>query len=196
MARNLPGVIIFVALLHDLVSSVSLPKFVRAVFRWLSSPFRNFLTLEDLLDPVDLTLRYSKAKNRFLVGLASILFVSWMGYLIFSVYLDNHGNAVKPMIQSVSWVSSLNEKKFLVVYPGRVLVLYRSKIELQTLFDAAIPFYYLCDEFFLGFFCGFRARHLACQLQKCRCRRPCNDRPRNFCMAGGYVAIKALPALS
>ena len=88
-------------------------------------------------------------------------------------------------------------KELLVVdVPGRVLVLYRSKIDLQTFSDAAIPFYRLCAEFGLGFFCGFRTRLLKCQREKCRYRRPCYDCPRNFRMAGRHVAFKALPALS
>ena len=111
----LPGAIIFAVLLHDLASSISKPKFVQAFFRWLSSPFKNFLALEDLSEPIDLTPRYSKVKNRFLVGLASILFVSWMGCLVFRVYLDNHVYAVKPLVQSVSWVSLLYGKNYLVV---------------------------------------------------------------------------------
>ena len=52
------------------------------------------------------------------------------------------------MVQSVSWVSLLYEKNYLVAdVPGRFLVLYRSKIDLQTIFDAAISFYRLCAEF-------------------------------------------------
>ena len=142
--------------MHDFVSSISQPKIVRAVSRWLSSPFRNFLTLEDLSEPVDLTPRYSKLKNRFLVGLASILFVSWTGCLVFRIIRDDHVYAVKSMVQSVSWVSSLYERNYLVVdLPGRVLDLYRSKIDLQTFFDAAISFYHLCVEFGLGSLCGF-----------------------------------------
>ena len=115
MQYYMPGVIIFVVLLHDLASSVSQPKFVRACFRWLSSPFRNFLTLEDLSEPVDLTPRCPKMKNRFLVGLASILFVSWTGCLVFRVYIDDHVYVVKSMVQSVSWVSSLYEMNYMVV---------------------------------------------------------------------------------
>ena len=171
--------------------------FIQAVFRCLSSPFKNFLTLEDLTEPVDLTPRCPKVKNRFLVGLASILCVSWMGCLVFRVYMDDHVYAVKSMIQSVSWVSSLYERYYLVVdFPGCVLVLYRSKIDLQTTFDTAISFYRLCAEFGLGFFCRFRTRPLECQRKKCLCRHPCYDRTRNFRMAGGHVAFKALPALS
>jgi hypothetical protein len=162
---NLPGAIIFAVLLHDLASSISQPKFVRAVCRWLSSPFRNFLTLEDLTEPVDLTPRCPEVKNRFLVGLASILFVSWMGCLVFRVNVDDHVYVVKSlaMVQSISWVSPLYERNYLVVdLPGRVLGLYRSKIDLQIYFDAAISFHRLCAEFSPGFFCGFRTRPLEC----------------------------------
>ena len=112
IAYNLPGAIIFAVLLHDFASSISQPKFVRAVFRWLSSPFRNFLTLEDFSEPVDLTPRCFKVKNRFLVGLASILFVSWMGWLVFRVYMDDHVYALRSMVQSVSWVSSFYERNY------------------------------------------------------------------------------------
>ena len=164
ISYKLPGAIIFVALLHDLVSSIPQPTFVRAVFRWLSSPFRNFLTLEDLPEPVDLSPKCLKAKNRLLVGLASILLVCWMSCLVFRVYMDDHVSAMKPMVQSVSWVSLLYERNYLVVdLPGRVLVLYRSKIDLQTSFDAAISFYHLCAVFCLCFFCGYRIRCLKCQ---------------------------------
>ena len=102
---NLPGAIIFAVLLHDLASSISQPKFVRTVCRWLSSPFRNFLSLEDLSEPVDLTPRCPKVKNRVLVGLASILFVSWTGCLVFRVNMKSLA-----MVQSVSWVSPLYER--------------------------------------------------------------------------------------
>ena len=102
-------------------------------------------------------------KNRFLVGLASILFVSWVGCLVFGVYIDDHVYAAKSMVQLVSWVISLYERNYLVVdVPGRFLVLYRSKIDLQTIFDAAISFYRLCAEFGIGFFRGFRTRPLEC----------------------------------
>ena len=116
ISYNLPGVIIIAVLLHDLASSISQPKYVQAVFRWLSSPFRNSLTLEDLSEPIDLTPRCTKVKNRFLVGLASILFVSWTGCLVFRVVcIDDHAHAVKSMVQSVSWVSSLYEMNCMVV---------------------------------------------------------------------------------
>jgi hypothetical protein len=101
----LRGAIVFAALLYDLASSISQPKFVRAVFRWFSSPFRNFLALEDLPEPVDLTSRWPKVKNRILVGLASIMFVGWSGWLGFSLYLDDHVYAVKSTVQLASWVS-------------------------------------------------------------------------------------------
>ena len=197
IAYNLPGAIIFAVLLHDLTSSIPQPKYVRAVFRWLSSPVRNFLTLEDLSEPVDLTPRCTKVKSRFLVGLASILFVSWTGCLVFRVYMDDHVYVVTSMVQAISWVSLLYERNYLVAdLPGRVLVLYHSKIDLQTFSDAAISSYCLCAEFSSRFFCGFRARRLECQCKKCRCRRPFYDPTRNFRMAGGHAAFKALPALS
>jgi hypothetical protein len=72
-------------------------------------------------------------ENRFLVGLANILFVSWMGCL------------VRVNVKSFSWVGPLYERNYLVDdLPGRVSVLYRSKIDLQTYFDAAISFHRLC----------------------------------------------------
>ena len=111
--------------------------------------------------------------------------------------MDDHVSAMKPMVQSVSWVSLLYEWNYLVVdLPRRVLVLYRSKIDLQTSFDAAISFYHLCAVFGLCFFCGYGIRFLKCQRKKRRSRRPCYDRTRNFRLAGGHIAFKALPPLS
>ena len=72
--------------------------------------------------------------------------------------MDDRVYAVKTMVQSVSWVSPLYERHYLVVeLPGCALVLYHPKIDLQTFFYAAISFYCLCAEFSPGFFCGFPA---------------------------------------
>ena len=102
----LPGAIIFVALFHDLASSISQPKSLQTVFAWLSSPFRNFLALEDLSEPVDFTPRWPKLKNRVLVSLASVAFAGWVGWLAFGVYMDDHVYTMKSTVQSVSWVSA------------------------------------------------------------------------------------------
>jgi hypothetical protein len=95
-----------------------------------SRPWRTFQN--PTVQPVDLTPRCQRVENHFLVGLASILFVSRMGCLVFRVN-------VKPlaMVQSVSWVGLLYERNYLVVdLPGHVLVLYRSKmIDLQIYYN-------------------------------------------------------------
>ena len=106
MNYYLPGAIILVALLHDFVSSISQPKHIRTIFRWLSSPFRNFLALEDLSEPVDFTPRWSKLKNRVLVSLASVAFFGWVGCLVFGVYMDDYVYTMKSMVQLASWVST------------------------------------------------------------------------------------------
>ena len=107
----LPGAIIFATLLYDLASSISQLKFVRAVFRCLSSPFRNFLALEDLSESVDLTPRWPKVKNRILIGLASIMLVGWVGCLGFSLYMDNHIYGVNSMVPLASWVCPCDRLK-------------------------------------------------------------------------------------
>ncbi|KAF8808123.1 pleiotropic drug resistance ABC transporter [Phlegmacium glaucopus] len=103
MNYYLPGGIIIAVLLHDLASSISQPKAVRTAFRWLSSPFKNFLALEDLSEPVDFTPRWPNLKNRILVSLASASFVGWVGCLVFGVYMDDRVYAMKSMVQSASW---------------------------------------------------------------------------------------------
>lgn len=102
----LPGAIIFAALLWDLASSISIPKSIRTVLGWISSPFGNFLALEDLSEPVDFTPRSLKVKQRILVGLASVVFVGWAGCLVFGIYMDDRAYVVKSMVQLVSWVST------------------------------------------------------------------------------------------
>ncbi|KAF8167359.1 pleiotropic drug resistance ABC transporter [Crassisporium funariophilum] len=99
----LPAAIILTAVSYDIVTSIPYPKTLRAVFHWLSAPFKNFLTLEDLLDPVDRTPISSRLKTRQNAGLACVALVGWVGCLMFGIYIKDNDYALKSLIQSISW---------------------------------------------------------------------------------------------
>ncbi|KDR85730.1 hypothetical protein GALMADRAFT_84830 [Galerina marginata CBS 339.88] len=99
----LPASILLVALLLDLVRSIHYPKPLQSIWRWFSFPFRNFLTLDDLLEPVDRTPIDSKTKSRYLVGLAGVAFIGWVGCLTFGISGHNKEYAIKSLVYSISW---------------------------------------------------------------------------------------------
>jgi hypothetical protein len=101
----LPAIIIITALLLDLVSAVPYPRPLRSLWRWISSPFRNFLTLDDLLlEPVDRTPENTDGKARVLVRLSGLAFVGWAACLMYSAYMGDGESLVKSLVYSVSWV--------------------------------------------------------------------------------------------
>ena len=187
--------------MHDLASPISRQKSVRAALRWLSFPFKNFLSLEDLSEPVDSTPKCPKLKNRILVGLASLALVGWVGNLVFGVYIDDREYVVKSMVHSASWVSIpcwMHQRTiWFLTSMDPFSVLYRSKIDLETSFDASISFHRLCPKFTLSFFDGFGVWLVGCRERKTRRRRrPCYVDTWNFRVPGRHLTFEALPTLS
>ncbi|KIM47463.1 hypothetical protein M413DRAFT_22125 [Hebeloma cylindrosporum] len=99
----LTGRHILFSLLFDLVSSIRHPEILRKLWNWTTSPFRNFLTVDDLLEPVDRTPEFSTLKNRYLIGLASVAFVGWVGCLVFGISINDREYTAKALVYSISW---------------------------------------------------------------------------------------------
>ncbi|KAF8236776.1 pleiotropic drug resistance ABC transporter [Tricholoma matsutake] len=87
----LPSGLMVIAILYDLS------------FRHLGAPFRNFLTLEDVMNPSESEVRCSKSKPRILSVLAFIASASWLGCFVYGVYLENTEYAFKCLISSCAW---------------------------------------------------------------------------------------------
>lgn len=101
---SLPLGIIFLSLFIDLVRSVPIPNPLRAAYRFLSAPFRNFLALDDLLEPVDRTPKSCKTENKSLVVLAGIQFLGWTSSLAYAVTTENHPLVIQSLLYTISWV--------------------------------------------------------------------------------------------
>ena len=105
-SNSLPAIIVFIAFSLDLVSILPHPRPLRTLWCWISSPFCNFLTLDDLiLEPADRTPKFSHLKTRMLAGLSCLAVVGWVGILVFSVYMSDQDCLIRSLIYTVSWVS-------------------------------------------------------------------------------------------
>lgn len=91
--------------LHDILSAFRYPRQLRRFWIRFTSPFRDFLTLDDLLDPVDRTLTDRAVTGRYLAGLAAVEALGWIGRLIYAIILHHTDYATKSLVLSVSWVS-------------------------------------------------------------------------------------------
>ncbi|PPQ63821.1 hypothetical protein CVT24_009771 [Panaeolus cyanescens] len=100
---SVPLLLIFLSLLRDLTSSITLPKPLKASYRLVSAPFRNFLTLDDLLEPVDRTPKPTKTENKWLVVLAAVGFLGWTSCLVYAFSTKNHSLIHQSMVFSISW---------------------------------------------------------------------------------------------
>ena len=81
----LPGVVVLLTLLWDVLSRISWPKPLRNVGRRLWSPFRDFLTLDDLTTELGPAQTPPAWKNRTLVALSSLEAATWAALLAYGL---------------------------------------------------------------------------------------------------------------
>lgn len=101
----IPAAIIAVAFLLSISSTVPIPRRVLRLWGWLTAPFHNFLTIDDLWEPVDRTPRRTEVASRILVGIAAVEFVAWTTCLGYTKYMDDLGGTAKSLVFSLAWVS-------------------------------------------------------------------------------------------
>lgn len=92
-----------IAIVHDL-RAFFIPYPFKQSIRCLTAPFRNFLTLEDVMDPAKGEVRRSKSKPRVLSGLAFVASACWLGRFVYGVYLEDTEYAIKCLISTFTWV--------------------------------------------------------------------------------------------
>jgi len=61
------------------------------------------VTLEDVTNPLECEVRSSKSRPRALSALAFIASAIWMGCLVYGIYVENTGYAVKCLISLFEW---------------------------------------------------------------------------------------------
>lgn len=91
-------------LVYDLTSRVQLPKSSKSIWQTLSSPFRDFLRLEDLAEPVGDNARRSRAKVVYLVALGLLQCAGFLGCLVYALVSGQRGGAIVSLLISLAWV--------------------------------------------------------------------------------------------
>ncbi|KAF9567761.1 pleiotropic drug resistance ABC transporter [Agrocybe pediades] len=99
----IPTVFIALSILLDVCFAVSWPKPLNTVWKWCTSPFRNFLKLDDLLEPVDKNPLDSNSTNKRLRACALAGFVTWLGCVGFGVVVKNNTVVMVSLIHTLSW---------------------------------------------------------------------------------------------
>lgn len=92
-----------VTILHDGLSSVNWPKRLSAFAALLSSPFQNFLTIDDLKD-IGPSKTPAVWKTRALTALALLNSVGWLAFLAYTLVIDNTELAVQALVAAITWV--------------------------------------------------------------------------------------------
>ncbi|KIK07255.1 hypothetical protein K443DRAFT_129256 [Laccaria amethystina LaAM-08-1] len=96
----LPATLVLVDIFCTLVGQL---KCLRTRLHYLSAPFRNFLTLEDLLDPVDDQPRPTALQSRVLTALAAVSAAGWLARLVFTIWIGETQHAMRCLVCTVSW---------------------------------------------------------------------------------------------
>lgn len=92
-------ILVLATVLHDLVLRVPSPT----KSTW--SPFRNFLTLEDLEELPGPLARRSRLKAASLVGLGLIQCAGWLACFVYAL-ISRELPALVPFFNSLAWVRS------------------------------------------------------------------------------------------
>jgi hypothetical protein len=101
----LPGSIIFVTIIYDVLSTIHFPKSCRTTLSSLASPFQNFVTVDDL-ENVNAALPLAVWKARTLSFLALGNSLGWMAYFVYACVVQDNIPAVEALSVSVTWVSN------------------------------------------------------------------------------------------
>lgn len=82
-----PAILCCVTVVHDLLSRLSFPLPLQRLHRTICSPFRNFLSLDDLGDQLHWKVTRSALQTGGLAGLAFLNCVGWLGYFTYATVL-------------------------------------------------------------------------------------------------------------
>ncbi|KAH7930921.1 pleiotropic drug resistance ABC transporter [Leucogyrophana mollusca] len=135
-----PGVLITVVVLYDIITAVSFPKGIQLLWRHISAPFRSFLTLDDLEDPIDQELSKPVSIHRALAVLALINSVGWLASFVYALALREPW--AQALLGTFSWAyASLRVLTTTPSTPPYLLML----LSLAYLVSACVDFVYLSN---------------------------------------------------
>ncbi|KAJ6483901.1 P-loop containing nucleoside triphosphate hydrolase protein [Mycena vulgaris] len=85
-------------IVHDAVTSVSLPKSSQSIWQKLRSPFQSFLTLEDFEEAAGAVTRRSRLKTSCLVALGLLQCAGWLACFVYALV----GQEAAPVLLFIS----------------------------------------------------------------------------------------------
>lgn len=117
----MPATIILIGIAFDLIVSLPFPFSVKKAWKWLTRPFRQFMTLDDLLEPIGPFVKISNATYRILSTLATLSIIGWLGCFAFGIYTNDVAYAIRAVIFVVCWVSFFAPSLHLLILAIQVL---------------------------------------------------------------------------
>ncbi len=104
LTTALPAGAALLGLGHDLVSRVPCPKPVQRIARTLTSPFRNFFTLEDVEAPTPCPLNRAPWKTRVLVLGSVLQSLGWLAALAYKQEVGEWQGSLRAGVAFLAWV--------------------------------------------------------------------------------------------
>ncbi|KAJ3535367.1 hypothetical protein NMY22_g6525 [Coprinellus aureogranulatus] len=101
--RAAPALFVAIHFCLVILTAVRTPTWTRRAWAVASRPFRNFLHLHDLLEPVNEKSRNTWHEQCLLSGIAGIEVLGWTGLAAFSLYLEDRFWTVIYTIYVFSW---------------------------------------------------------------------------------------------
>ncbi|THV07466.1 P-loop containing nucleoside triphosphate hydrolase protein [Dendrothele bispora CBS 962.96] len=100
----LPALVFFVTICHDSLStfSTSIPKTFKHFHRTVTSPFRNFVTLQDV-DLIGKPVVISRVKLRAICILGALQSAGWLGCFVYSIFGEDKISMIKSLLASIAW---------------------------------------------------------------------------------------------
>ncbi|KAG7452254.1 P-loop containing nucleoside triphosphate hydrolase protein [Guyanagaster necrorhizus] len=95
--------VIVYAIAYDVGSRIRFPKSIRKVYLCFVAPFKNFLTLADLADPVGEPSVPSITITRALSVLACLQAFGWLGCLVYALVLNDASLSTTFLLKACSW---------------------------------------------------------------------------------------------
>ncbi|PSR81585.1 hypothetical protein PHLCEN_2v6351 [Hermanssonia centrifuga] len=106
----IPGCIALLTLSYDLLACIRWPVCMRKLAKRVKSPFRDFLTLDDLQESEPRPVLVPPTwKIRTLIVLSALEAICWAAFFAYCQFLDNAGTAyvIQTGVGLLTWVRSL-----------------------------------------------------------------------------------------
>ncbi|KAI0950790.1 hypothetical protein AcW1_008002 [Taiwanofungus camphoratus] len=100
----LPACVGLLILCYDLLSTFRYPKPVQRAFRTLTSPFRDFLTLDDLEGPIGCAAPTVVWKSRVLAVGAALASVAWLAVFAYAEIVGDTAYRTLAIVGTITWL--------------------------------------------------------------------------------------------